>query len=126
MTSIGASKFRKVMKSGDNSKGLEICQLYQVGSICINKNDDVKKGLRLGASKSEYKVVPRDELPSGLPPKRFADRAIETEKNAKPARWLLFQLSLAELKAAKNYIYSILNADKTRLSKSPYGTSLFF
>jgi Reverse transcriptase (RNA-dependent DNA polymerase) len=47
-------------------------------------------------------------------------------KDKKPPHRQLYQLSPAELRAAKEYIVDLLNQGKIRSSKSPYGAPLFF
>ncbi|MEM7375746.1 MAG: reverse transcriptase family protein [Bacteroidota bacterium] len=74
----------------------------------------------------KYGSVFKDELPSGLPPIRAVDHEIEVEKDSKPPHRPLYQLSKEELKAAKEYVDSLLSSGKIRPSRSPYGAPLFF
>jgi Reverse transcriptase (RNA-dependent DNA polymerase) len=54
------------------------------------------------------------------------DHSIETEPGAKPPHRPLYQLSPAELHAAKEYVVDLMHKGKIRPSKSPYGAPLFF
>ncbi len=74
----------------------------------------------------KYNNVFQEELPPGLPPKRSVDHEIEVDKDSKPPHRPLYQLSPAELEAAKIYVQDLLRKGKIRPNKSPYGASLFF
>ena len=50
---------------------------------------------------SKFDGVFKAQLPSGLPPKRPVDHAIETDETAKPPMKPLYQLSPFELIAVK-------------------------
>jgi hypothetical protein len=81
---------------------------------------------RMNSPFKDYSDVFRSELPEGLPPKRSVDHGIETEHGAKPPHRSLYQLSSAELQAAKDYVMDLMKKGKIRPSKSPYGAPLFF
>jgi hypothetical protein len=74
----------------------------------------------------EYSDVFRCEIPDGLPPKRSGYYAIKTELGAKPPHRSLYQLSPAELQAAKEYVVDLMKKRKIRPSKLPYRAPLFF
>lgn len=74
----------------------------------------------------ENREIFRTKLPPGLPPVRAVDHSIDTEANSKPPFRRLYQLSPAELLAAKDYITENLKSGKIRPSKSPYGSPMFF
>lgn len=65
-------------------------------------------------------------MPSGLPPQRPVDHAIETDPEASPPHRALFQLSPSELDATREYVTDLLRLGKIRPSSSPYGAPLFF
>ena len=54
------------------------------------------------------------------------DHHIEVDNDQKPPYRPLFQLSPAELSATKQYIVEMIENEKIRPSKSPYGAPLFF
>lgn len=88
----------------------------------FNQRSDV----RLERLLKRYSHIFRDDLPSGLPPKRPVDHTIElTEANVTPNR-PIFQLSPAELLATKEYVTDLINRGKIRPSRSPFGAPLFF
>lgn len=68
----------------------------------------------------------RYELASELPPVRNEVHKTKIEKGAKPPRRLLYQLSPAELEAAKEYVEDLPNKGKIHKSKSPFRAPLFF
>lgn len=74
----------------------------------------------------DFSDVFRSNLPSGLPPKKSMDHAIETEPDAKIPNRRLFKLSPDELRATREYIRENLENGRIRLSRSPYGAPLFF
>ena len=74
----------------------------------------------------KYSELFRTTLPDELPPKRSADREIETDANKKiPNRWL-FKLSFEGFRATRECIEENVRCSRIRLSKSPYGAFLFF
>lgn len=81
---------------------------------------------RLQRLLDSYSSVFRDNLPASLLPHRSVDHAIETEPGAKPPHRPLYQLSPAELVAAKEYVVDLLQKGKIRPIRSPYGAPLFF
>lgn len=126
ITNIGVKKFRKLLRKGPS----EQVQVFQV--VIREKSDDLskvkmgKKDSRIDDLLKEYKVVFKSELPPGLPPKRSVEHTIEIEDGSKPPHRPLYQLSPAELEAAKEYVEDLLKKGKIRRSKSPYGAPLFF
>lgn len=74
----------------------------------------------------DNKEVFRTRLPKGLLPQREVDHRIETIEGSRALLQRLYQLSPAELVAAKQYIEQNLDSGKIRPSKSPYGSPLFF
>ena len=82
--------------------------------------------LRLKKLLRKHEKPFQEKLPSGLPPKRYRDHAIEREKEAKPSHRPLYQLSLAELKAVKIYVEDLLRKGKIRPSKSPSTSTTVF
>lgn len=75
---------------------------------------------------TEYAEIFKSKLPAGLPPKREVDHRIDIKEGCQPPFRKLYQLSPAELLAAKEYIEENLKSGKIRPSKSPYGSPMFF
>ncbi len=65
-------------------------------------------------------------MPAVFPPKEEIDHEITIEDGTRPPHRPLYQLSPAELKAAKEYIADLLKKGKIRPSKSPHEAPLFF
>ena len=121
---LGVKKFRKMLKGTKNDNDFQVFQVFQKSDIKGMKGS--QKSKQVGNLIEKYREVFRDELPDGLPPIRTVDHEIEVEKDSKPPLRPLFQLSPAELKAAKEYVEGLLKKGKIRPSKSPYGAPLFF
>ena len=110
--SIGVKKFRQILRKKGLQRKTRIYRVTQVKSIEtvereINANQELLgcENPKLKAVlQQQYESVFHDELPSGLPPERDIDHAIEIDEKVKPPHWHLFQLSPAELEAAKEYI----------------------
>ena len=126
VSNLGVKKFRKMLRKGKP----EGFQVFQV--VVREVPDDLRK-VKKGKQDSKvdellmkYECVFKDELPAGLPPKRSVEHTIEIEDGAKPPHRSLYQLSPAELAAAKDYVEDLLKKGKIRRSKSPYGAPLFF
>jgi len=128
---LGVKKFRRMLKTKSSREDFKMFQLVQVNAM---KGKPVKSKEELLSSKNaelrrllcKYEMVLQEELPDGLPPKRSVDHEIEVNGDEKPPHRPLFQLSPAELIAAKSYVKDMLKKGKIRPSKSPYGASLFF
>ena len=131
--SIGVKRFRQILRKKGLDRKTRIYRVTQVNSIeTVEREINATKEL-LGCEKPKLKAIPQqyesvlqEVLPSGLPPERDIDHAIAIDQKAKPPHGHLFQLSPAELEAAKEYIQDLLKKGKIRPSKSPYGASLFF
>ena len=126
VTNLGVKKFRQMLRKKSPDK-FQVFQL--VARRVPSELDNVKKGKqdsRMDALLKKYECVFRSELPSGLPPERGVEHTIEVEEGSKPPHRPLYQLSPAELKAAKEYVEDLLKKGKIRRSKSPYGAPLFF
>lgn len=87
--------------------------------------DKYKNDLQLTNILEENKEIFQTRLPAGLLPKRSVDHRIEITEGSKAPFQKLYQLSPAELLAAKQYIEENLAAGKIRPSKSPFGSPLF-
>ena len=129
--SISVKKFRSLLSSKRNKDDTQIFQLVpQVNSselMTSRKTDfQVPRNMKLQMVLDRYSTVFREELPPGLPPKRFVDHEIETDKDSKPPHRSLYQLSPVELRATKDYVKNLIEKGKIRPSKSPYGAPLFF
>ena len=130
VSNIGVKSFRRLLQDDRLQPGVQIFQVVQ-GSLTNGNSNDKTKLMnschpRLRRILEKYQDVLQDKLPPGLPPERSVDHAIEVEDGAKPPHRPLYQLSPAELKAAKDYVIELLNNGKIRPSKSPYGAPLFF
>lgn len=128
---MSVKKFRELLSSRRNNNDTQIFQLVpQVNSseftASKKKVFQVPGNRKLQMLLEKYSSVFREELPSGLPPKRSVDHEIATEKDSKPPHRSLYQLSPVELKATKDYVESLIKKGKIRPSKSPYGAPLFF
>lgn len=102
--------------TGDSSTGVDFSELKA-------RHDKFPQLVQL---LEENRKFFRTKLPHGLPPAREVDHSIETEAGSKPPFRRLYQLSPAELLAAKDYITENLKSGKIRTSKSPYGSPMFF
>lgn len=74
----------------------------------------------------KFENVFQEELLIGFPLRREVDHAIEIEEGVKRPFRPLYQLSPAELVAAKDYVEKLLRSRKIRPSKSPFGAPLLF
>lgn len=102
MTNLGVKKFRSLLRKKAGYNSFLVYQLVETNNLFMS--EEVKKyegSKRLEGLSSKYSAVFRDELPTGLPPKRAIDHAIEFEEGARPPNRTLFQLSPAELVAVK-------------------------
>ena len=126
IANMGIKQFRKMIRNGVPD-GVQIFQvLLKDGFEDLSEVKKGKQDPRVDMLLEKYKRVFRSELPDGLPPKRAVDHEIEVEEGSKPPHRPLYQLSPAELKAAKEYVEDLLKKGKIRRSKSPYGAPLFF
>lgn len=126
VTNLGVKKFRSLLRKKAGCNSFRVYQLVETNNLFMS--EEVKKydgSKRLEGLLSKFSTVFRDELPTGLPPKRAIDHAIELEEGARPPNRTLFQLSPAELVAVKEYVLELLKKGKIRRSKSPFGASLF-
>lgn len=88
--------------------------------------DKYKNDVQLTKILEENKEIFQTRLPLGLSTKRSVDHRIEITEGSKALFQKLYQLSPAELLAAKQYIEGNLAAGKIRPSKSRFGSPLFF
>ena len=125
VTNLRVESFRIMVQRKGNRNDFQVFQMIQVNSFLKSTSNGS------GSSKVEQLLkkcdeVFTEELPDRLPPKRAVDHQIETDMDSKPLHRPLFQLSTAELEAAKEYVETLLKKRKIRPGKSPYGASLFF
>ena len=126
VSNMSVKGFRKLMKKPPPN--------VQVFQVVLSKSEDdelqkvklMKQDSRIDLLLKKYNSVFRSELPDGLPPERAVEHEIDVEDGSKPPHRSLYQLSPAELEAAKEYIEDLLKKGKIRRSKSPYGAPLFF
>lgn len=110
---IGFKKFRKFIKEKARNY-YEVFQIVQSNTFKVNEKKKSKSEM-IGNSHpglrdllQKYEGVFQEEFPDGLPPVRSVDHSIEVDKNEKPPQRPLFQLSPAELAAAKEYVLELL------------------
>ena len=123
---LGVKKFRSLLRKRKNDPDFQVFGLVPCQNTEASKQDKRCPNKRLDDVLEKYRDVFREELPDGLPPKRAIDHEIVTDPYAKPPLRPLYQLSPAEMAAAKEYITDLLRKGKIRRSRSPYGASLFF
>lgn len=68
----------------------------------------------------------RDNLLPEMPQKRAVDDEIRTIEGVRPPNWVLFQWSPSGLLVTKTYVTELLNLEKIRPDKLPYGAIIFF
>lgn len=126
ISNLGINKFRKMIKERGKSETLQAFAIIETSNAQTNESQEEDNDSQLLGLLDKYKGIFREELPSGLPPRRNVDHSIETFGNGTPPRRGLYQLSPAELNSVKEYISDLLQKKKIRRSRSPYGASLFF
>lgn len=130
ITNIGVKKFRSLIKKNAHKPDFELFHIAELNNLS-SKASKTETPLPPEIQKkkdeilNKYSSVFRDELPEGLPPKRFVDHDINVIEGSKPPYRPLFQLSPSELLARKNYVVDLLNKGKIRPSRSPYGPPYF-
>lgn len=82
-----------------NINNISLCSI----APCNDPADEQLARLREG-----FSDVFADELPDVLPPQRDVDQKIEVDPQSTPPHRGMFQLSLAELIATKNYVTDLL------------------
>ena len=127
VSTLGVKQFRKMLRNPQPNK-FEVFQLVTLNTVRTVKEDKSRtlSDPKLERLLDKYGSVLRQELPPGLPPIRAVDHEIDFDKDSKPPHRPLYQLSKGELKAAKEYVDSLLTSGKIRPSRSPYGAPLFF
>ena len=128
ISNIGVKKFRSLLRKKGHQEDFEVFGLIEDDSNRLSKRgtNGRQQRNRLDALLVKHKSIFREELPDGLPPERSIDHGIELEPHHRPPKHPLYQLSLAELVAVKEYVINLLKKGKIRRSRSPYGASLFF
>lgn len=133
VTNLGVKRFRKMLRCP--APGVEVFRVVEVSSSQFSSSTPLagpKAALlsdedpEVRALLHEYEDVFQEELPDGLPPARDVDHAIDTLPGSKPPHRPLYQLSPAELVAAREYVDKLLRSGKIRPSRSPFGSPLFF
>ena len=80
-----------------------VFQLVKANHVLASKEGKKAKcNKKLDKLLSKYGTIFRDELPSGLSPRRSIDHSIKVEDGIRPRSRPLFQLSPAELLAVKD------------------------
>jgi hypothetical protein len=107
---LNVTSFRKLLKRRTNENDFKIYHTIEMstmtGADSLEREGQAKspKTRRL---LEKCKVIFRTDLPKRLPLTRSVDHAIETEPDKKPPHRPLYQLSPAELRAAKEYILDL-------------------
>jgi len=125
--SMGVKKFRKLLRKGGSD--MEVYQLVAREVKKVKQGDGIEDMVSDPMMKRilrKHRNMFRDDLPAGLPPNRTVDHEITVDEGEKPPHRRMFQLSPGELRAAKEYVDSLIATGKIRPSKSPYGAPLFF
>ena len=121
ISNLSVNKLRKILQKPSST------QIFQLTVRPVNETEEVSElPPEISILCEIYSARFRDDLPSGLPPERPVNYYIEIEENSKPPYRPLFQLPPADLEATKMYIADLLNKEKIRPSKSPFGSPLFF
>ncbi len=132
VANLRVKKFRRLLRKRGGDTGVHLFQVVQVNAMRSTSKVETKRELlriplpKLNRIFRKYDKVFQEELPPGLPPKRSVDHEIEFDKDWKPSHRPLYQLSPAELEAAKSYVRDLLRKGKIRPTKSPHSASLFF
>jgi hypothetical protein len=121
---MNIKRFRRELRKMQTRDDFKVFQLDELSNMDCKENEKQKINPKIKPLLTHYSDVFRSELPDGLPPKRSVDHAIETEHGAKPPHRSLYQLSPAELQAAKEYVADLIKTKRIRPSKSPYGAPL--
>lgn len=112
---LGVKKFRSLLrKKKRNSEDFIVFQVRVINNKhCSQKNPRAKsQDEDIIKLEEEFSTVFRDDLPSGLPPKRDVDHRIEVTPDSQPPHRGIFQLSSAELLATKEYVTDLLRKKK--------------
>jgi hypothetical protein len=99
--SMSVKSFRRDLRTMNTRNDIKVFKLVEVSNMGYSLNDKQRTDPRMEHILKKYNDFFRSELPNGLPPKRSGDLSIETEPGAKPPHRTLYQLSPAELHAAK-------------------------
>lgn len=89
-------------------------------ALLLHEDEELRAVLK------KFESVFQPELPAGLPPERDVEHTIDVLPGAHPPYRTLYQLSPAELVAARAYVDKLLHSVKIHPSNSPYGAPLFF
>lgn len=123
---MGVKQFRRQLRWP--TKSTENFVLVQVSSSEPSARKSSSKAKLLDEDNEALRKILDDhdgvfkyELSSGWPPVLFVDHAVETDPTARPSHRLLYQLSPAELVAAREYVDKLLFSGRVRQKTSPYG-----
>lgn len=106
---------------------------HKLNSVIMRDNNIVEKNQVLNINqKLEEKIVEDNkdlfpqELPHGLPPKRFTEHRIELELGATPASRGVYRMSPTELEELKKQLNKLVENGFIRPSESPWGAPVLF
>lgn len=132
--SMGVKQFLRVLRSPGS--GTQVFRVRPVSSLDLRdavlaKPDPKPEFLddddaELRAILCVYEEVFQVELSHFLPPSRDVNHHIELLPGATPPHRPPYQLSPAELLAAREFVDKLLQSGRIRLSRSLYGAPLFF
>src|SRR3954468_6876695 len=105
-----------------NSNEIELVNHINIKEVNINIEEEKK----LADIIREYSDVFPDDLPKGLPPKRFLEHRINLHPNAQPTYKNYNRLSQQDMDELKVHLKDLLDHGFIRVSHSPYGCPVLF
>lgn len=129
---MSIKKFRSLLRKKGHQEDFEMYCAYQANNVALypakvgTSEIAVAGNPRLQGTPRKYKTFFRSDFPSGLPPRREVDHAIELETDSKLPRRPLSELSPMDFAATREYIDDLLSKGKIRLSHSLFEEPLLF
>lgn len=127
----GGKKFRSLLRRKQRQSNSFM--VYKAANITLSNhqilfNSESKAAIDPETAKlmKEFSKVPRDDVLTGLPPRRNIEHKIDQQPDSKPSHISIFQLSPTELMATKAYISEHFRKRKIRQSRSPYYVPFLF
>ena len=133
---ISAHEVRKSMKKGEqffllfvrkkkkgNNSDIELTNLNGTSSVVPNTDKQDKLSADI---LQDYADVFPEDLPKGLPPKRFIEHKIKLEPGSTPTFRNHHRLSPQDMDELKVHLKDLLNHGFIRESHSPYGAPILF
>ena len=120
---ISSLQFKRIARKPETEVYLGFLFLRQ-DPLKVPRTNNISK--RVQHLLDEFKRVFAKKLPDKLPPSRAVDHQIELLPNSKPPSRPPYRLSYNELKELQKQIDKLLETNKIRPSKSPYGAPVLF